>query len=434
MFLRNIIQEHSAEATPLIQKEVNFLKNVSQKHAAQSNIMDSVAEIGFLLQTTMRELIEPIAGLRPKPNDITEVLHLDRTQSWRISRIMSDECPYTVIYESPAPKGLGLIIDAAVKAGAKKKNATAAREIVDRYDKLIHLFPEGRTGLEGALASIVPKAKETANKKARKQVSMGMSQLLGLRASVRYVSGIMVPSSQIDTKADVVAVAGYIDLRRLRIGPSPTIFSGRSYTHTPAHLDPAVETLDGDLDPDPRLRLLSEFGSVPAEALTLETSGNELRLVLAPDYPAINDPVTVFFGQRIARSLDRHGVDGRTHEIVHHAPVLPAGINIFDTIIHKDLYSKAHPPRLTIERFGFNPITQSQKPDDTSYRMDEQPEIMELGSGLKKVHTRIVPQLSEMLNSVFDRIGQDPNEYLVYRTTIEHLPPGFAVTVWIPLD
>lgn len=396
--------------------------------------MLELANLGQKLQLSMRDLIEPLTGLRPRPNDIGEVLSLDRTQSWRLSRMMSDECPYTILYESPAPKGLGLIIDAAERAGSPAEAAQAARRVTKIYEGILQKFPEGRTGLDGALSARVPKAREATNKKALRQVSIGMSQLLGLRATVRYVSGILVPSENLDTKVDVVAAAGYVDLRRLRIGPAPVVFSGKIYTHKPGLNDPALETLDGDLDPDPRLRLLHQFGSIPPDALTLEPSGNELRLTLAPDFPKINTPITIFFGQRIARSLERYQVEDRTHEVVHHAPVLPADINIFDTIIHKDLYHQAKPPKLTIERFGFNPSTQSYKPDDTSYRMDDEPQAVGLGMGIKRINTREIPQLRDLQASVFERINHDPNDFYVYRTTIEYLPPGFAVTVWIPLD
>lgn len=399
-----------------------------------ADLMAELANLGQKLQLSMRDLIEPLTGLRPKPNDIGEVLTLDRTQSWRLSRMMSDDCPYTILYESPAPKGLGLIIDAAQRAGSPKEAVQAARLVVKIYEGILQKFPEGRTGLDGALSARVPKAREATNKKALRQVSIGMSQLLGLRATVRYVSGILVPSENLDTKVDVVAAAGYVDLRRLRIGPSPVVFSGKIYTRKPGRNDPALETLDGDLDPDPRLRLLHQFGSVPPDALTLEPSGSELRLTLAPDFPEINTPITIFFGQRIARSLERYQVEDRTHEVVHHAPVLPADINIFDTIIHKDLYHQAKPPRLTIERFGFNPSAQSYKPDDASYRMDDEPQAVGLGMGIKRINTREIPQLKDLLGSVFDRIKHDPNDFYVYRTTIEYLPPGFAVTVWIPLD
>ncbi len=410
----------------------------SQEHFPETegavDLMLELANLGQKLQLAMRDLIEPLTGLRPRPNDIGEVLSLDRTQSWRLSRMMSDECPYTILYESPAPKGLGLIIDAARRAGSPQEATQLARQVVQAYETLLHKFPEGRTGLDGALSAKVPKAREAANKKALRQVSIGMSQLLGLRATVRYVSGILVPSEHLDTKVDVVAAAGYVDLRRLRIGPSPVVFSGKVYTRKPGVHDPALETLDGDLDPDPRLRLLHQFGSIPPEALTLEPSGDELRLVLASDFPQINTPITIFFGQRIARSLERYQTQDRTHEVVHHAPVLPADINIFDTIIHKDLYHQAKPPKLTIERFGFNPSTQSYKPDDTSYRMDDEPQAIGLGMGIDRINTREIPQLKNLQASVFKRIKHNPNDFYVYRTTIEYLPPGFAVTVWIPLD
>ncbi len=421
------------DATPKREKIEKFPRNNSPEALGGTELMLELAELGQKLQLSMRNLIEPLTGIRPKPNDIGDVLSLDRTQSWRISRMMSDECPYTILYESPAPKGLGLIIDAALRAGSPPETGEAFRKTVAEYETLLRKFPEGRAGLDGALSACVPKARDAANKKARRQVSIGMSQLLGLRATVRYVSGVLVPSQNLDSKVDVVAAAGYVDLRRLRIGPSPVVFSGKIYTHTPGSNDPALETLDGDLDPDPRLRLLHQFGSVPPDALTLEPSGSELRLVLAPDFPEINVPITIFFGQRIARSLDRYRSEERTHEVVHHAPVLPADINVFDTIIHKDLYQRARPPRLTIERFGFNPSIQSHKPDDASYRMEDEPQAIGLGMGIKRINTREIPNLKDLMESVFGRIGHDPNDFYVYRTTIEYLPPGFSVTVWLPL-
>ncbi len=419
-------------------KKPRKVDNISPKCSPETisggDLMLELANLGQKLQLSIQDLLEPLTGLRPKPNDIGEVLSLDRTQSWRISRMMSDECPYTILYESPAPKGLRLIIDAAQRAGAPQEAVQSSLQVVKIYEAILQRFPEGRAGLDGALSAKVPKAREATSKKALRQVSIGMSQLLGLRASVRYVSGILVPSENLDTKVDVVAAAGYVDLRRLRVGPAPVVFSGKVYTHKPGLNDPALETLDGDLDPDPRLRLLHEFGSIPPEALTLEPSGSELRLTLAPDFPEINEPITIFFGQRIARSLERYQTDDRTHEVVHHAPVLPADINIFDTLIHKDLYHQAKPPRLTIERFGFNPSAQSYKPDDASYRMDDEPQAVGLGMGIKRINTREIPKLKDLQSSVFKRINHDPNDFFVYRTTIEYLPPGFAVTVWIPLD
>ncbi|MEM9374355.1 MAG: hypothetical protein AAGA55_12005, partial [Planctomycetota bacterium] len=347
--------------------------------------------MGDRLIACLSALLDPITGPDPKPNDIGSALTLDRTQSWRIHRIISADDPFTALHESPAPKGLGAIIDAAERAGGEADAVQEARRVVASFAALIHEFPDGRAGLDAALSAQVPKALQASIRSARKGVSAGMSQLLGLKAAVRYVGGIVAPSDGNDQTADVIAVAGYKDLRRLRVGPSPVVFSGRTYTQAPGPSEPALLTLDGGSDSDPRLRMLEDFCSIDAQALHLERSGAELRLSLTEDMPGVNETVTLFFGQRIARSLERFRSEGRGHEIVHHAPVLPSDINVFDTFIHKDLYPLADPPRVTVERFGFNPVVQSRKPDDRAYRVDDIEALTSLGTGLDRVAIRAVP-------------------------------------------
>jgi hypothetical protein len=399
----------------------------------ETDLFQKLDDLGQRLIDSFVLLLTPIVGSEPKPNDIGDALALDRTQSWRVHRILTASDPLTALHESPAPKGLGAIIDAAERAGGDGQALQAARRAAAAFAAVIHEFPDGRAGLDAALSGRVPKALDAAIKSARKGVSAGMSQLLGLRAAVRYVGGIITPSPDLATTADVIAVAGYKDLRRLRMGPSPIVFSGRTYTQSPRAGDPALLTIDGKTDPDPRLRMLEPYCSIPADALQLERSDDELRLTLAPDMPSVNEVVTLFFAQRIARSLARHRMEGRECEIVHHAPVLPSDVNVFDTFIHKDLFPKASPPKVTVERFGFNPVVQSRKPDDRAYRVDDIETLSVLGHGLRQAPLRAIPNLTEIMTFVFGQAGLDPDDYRLYRTSVEYLPPGFAVVVWLPL-
>lgn len=404
---------------------------------APPELDERLRALGLELRRTLADLLEPLTGPDPRPADIGEVLGIDRTQSWRISRVLLTDDPYAILHETPAPKGLALIVDAAERAGAPTAAARAMRQSIAAFAGLLHEFPDGRAGLEGALSSRVPRAEEASLKAARKKITQGMGQLLGLRAAVRYVASILVPSPGHEALADVVAVAGYRDLRRMRIGPSPVVFSGRTYTRLANAAAPALVTLEGADDPDPRLRLLDDFSELTPEALSLEQSGEELRLVLMPDQPAVNEPITMFFAQRVARSLDRsmaaRGPGDPRHEIVHHAPVLPSDVNVFDTLIHRDLFPSADPPAVTLERFGFNPARQVGKPDDAAYRVDSDIDTRRLGWGVRRATVRAVPRLPELLETVFRRIGEDPQDYRMYRTTMEHVPPGFAVVVWIEL-
>jgi hypothetical protein len=106
---------------------------------------------------------------------------------------------------------------------------------------------------------------------------------------------------------------------------------------------------------------------------------------------------------------------------------------VFDTFIHKDLFPKASPPRVTVERFGFNPVVQSRKPDDRAYRVDDIETLSVLGHGLRQAPLRAIPNLTEIMTFVFGQAGLDPDDYRLYRTSVEYLPPGFAVVVWLPL-
>ena len=389
--------------------------------------------VGDELRLALADLLEPLTGPEPKPADIGEVLELDRTQAWRISRVLLARDPFEILHETPAPKGLSLIVEAAERAGAPSSAAKRMRHAIAGFAGLLHEFPDGRSGLAGALSDRVPRAEEASHKAAKKKIVQGMGQLLGLRAAVRYVASVVRPSAGHDTLADVVALAGYKELRRLRVGPAPVVFSGKTYTRVEGSAAPAVETLEGTTDPDPMLRLLSEFSELPPDALQLEESGRELRLKLGPDQPPLNEPITLFFAQCIARSLDRYRTGEPRHELVHHAPVLPSDVNVFDTLIHKDLFPTSDPPMATVERFGFNPQMQAGKPEDAAFRVEVPPPAKSLGNGLRRMTLRSVPRLGDMLAELFRRIGEDPNDYRVYRTTVSHLPPGFAVLFWLEM-
>lgn len=394
---------------------------------------DRVAGLSEELGHVFRALIEPIAGSSPRPADVQERLGLDKTQAWRVVKLMSTGDPFEAIYESPAPKGLHSVIRAAEACGGDPEALSKARDVTELFENMLSEFPDGRAGLDATLAAHVPKAREALYRDARRKTAQGMAQIFGVRASARYSAAIAVPSKEDGVSADVVLLTGYIGFRRLRSGPKPIVFAGRHYNAVPGAEPPRLLTLDGSGDSDPRLRYLEDFSTLPASKLDLEMSGEELRLMLAPGEPGVNEPVTMFFGQRIARGLRRNKVDDRVFEVINNLLKSPSDVAVFDTLIHKDLYLKADPPRLTIERFGFNPVRQSSRFDDSAYRVDDSLAAVALGEGLSRSPSREVPRLREVLESVFAKSGEYPADYRLYRATQVYPLPGFSVVTWLPL-
>lgn len=394
---------------------------------------ERVAGLSEELAIAFRALIEPLVGSSPRATDVQERLGLDKTQSWRVVKLMGGEDPFEAVYESPAPKGLLGIIRAADAAGASAEAIAQAEDAVELYETLLAEFPDGRAGLDAALAAHVPKARDALYRDARRKMAQGMAQIFGVRAAARYSAAIIVPSADDDVSCDVVLLTGYVGFRRLRSGPKPIVFAGRHYKAVPGAEPPRLLTLDGRGDDDPRLRYMDAFSTLPASKLDLEMSGEELRLMLAAGEPGVNEPVTMFFGQRIARGLRRHKIDDRPFEVINNLLKSPSDAAVFDTLIHKDLYPDADPPKLTIERFGFNPTRQSGRFEDDAFRIEDSIAAKSLGIGLARSPSREVPRLKEVLESVFTTSGADPADYRLYRATQVYPLPGFSVVTWLGL-
>lgn len=401
--------------------------------AVRGALDDRLAGIAETLAAAFRFLIEPLAGSSPRATDIQDLLGIDKTQSWRLVKLMGSADPFEAIYETPAPKGLLGIIRAADEAGASAAGVSQARDAVDLFEAFLAEFPDGRAGLDAALAAHVPKARDALYRDARRKMAQGMAQIFGVRAAARYSAAVLMPSPEDSVSVDVVVLTGYVGFRRLRSGPKPIVFTGKHYSQVPGASAPTLLTLDGDQDDDPRLRYIESFSSLPSSKLDMETSGDQIRLMLSEGEPSVNEPVTMFFGQRIARTLKRYQIDERGFEVINNSLKSPSDVAVFDTLIHEDLYPAADPPRITIERSGFNPQRQASRFEDAAFRIDDTIEARPLGTGLERSPSREVPQLRAVLESVFKRCGESADRYRLYRATQVYPLPGFSVVTWLPL-
>ncbi len=419
---------------PFMRPIPGLLEALQSAMPSKGSLDNRMAGIAEELGVAFRALIEPLAGSSPRAADVQEQLGLDKTQSWRVVKLMSSEDPFEALYESPAPKGLEGIARAASAAGASAESVSAAHDAIERYANLIGEFPDGRAGLDAALAAHVPKARDELSRDARRKTAQGMAQIFGVRAAARYSAAILTPSPDDDVSVDVLLVTGYIGFRRLRSGPEPIVFASRHYKPVPGAEPPRTLTLEGGTEDDPRLRYIEAFSTLPASKLDMRNSGDEVRLLLAEGEPGVNEPVTMFFGQRIARALKRSQVDERSFEIVNNLLKSPSDVAVFDTLIHESLYPSADPPTLTIERFGFNPVRQASCFEDNAFRVDDGIEAKSLGKGLARSTSREVPELREVLASVFQRCGLSSEAFRLYRATQVYPLPGFSVVTWLPLE
>lgn len=394
---------------------------------------ERVAALAQDLAAAFRGLIDPLTGPNPRPTRVQSLLGIDKTQSWRLVKLMALENPFEAIHESPAPIGLLAIVSSAEKIGGNAEAAGLVRDVIQRFDGMLAEFPDGRTGLNAAVAAHVPKAREALYRDARRKLAQSMAQLPGVRTQTRYAAGILIPSSIDTVSVDAVVLTGYIGFRRLRSGTKPIMFVRQPHDSVPGTGAPEMLTLDGERDEDPMRRYMEEFSTLPASGIRLQPSGGQVRMMLGEHEPGVNEPVTMFFGQRLARVLTRHQIDHRVYDLMNMMVSSSSDAVILDVFIHESLYPDADPPLLTVEHAAFNPQQQRSCFEDDSFRVDDSLVLRPMGTGLDRSSSEEVPGLRRMLESAFARSKADPGEFRLYRATQVYPLPGFSMVTWLPL-
>ena len=105
----------------------------------------------------------------------------------------------------------------------------------------------------------------------------------------------------------------------------------------------------------------------------------------------------------------------------------PAELLVSDHIVHRSLF-----PGMERELRVYSELISSTARDDAD-RLHVSERLQFLGEGLHRIRTADVPNYAEMLTEAFARIGFDPNDFGVYRTSMRYPPIPASVMVKHPL-
>ena len=182
------------------------------------SLLGSIERVGQALISSFRLLLETAVGPSPRVTDLINALGIDKTQASRVVRAIGARTPYEALHEISAPRGLALIVEAAREQGAPTDICHEAEDAVESFSNLLEGFPDGRAGLNSVLASRVPRAKEAADRDARRSVFKGFVHLRGYRIDAVYIAAIFLPSAANPDTVAFASVSSRIGLRRLRPG------------------------------------------------------------------------------------------------------------------------------------------------------------------------------------------------------------------------
>lgn len=386
------------------------------------------------LRVVLTPLVRQAAGAGARPSTLARSLDIDRTLAARILRAVRSHDSLLVLQEIPSPHGLRIFLDASLRAGISQQLYDDAADIVRQFEHLIHEFPGGRSALDAAVAAWAPEIRDRSERSAKQAVFKSMSCLLGYHAEATVSTVIIQPAAN-GQRCDAISIMAKEGLRRIRAS-MPITVCGRSFLQQ--DVDPAVapivETIDGR--PCPHASepcLLEDFCSQPIPTLQVIEQGKLFLYTLDESDPPINVPVTIASALVMRNAYARYRTDENHFEWEEIVPRIPTRNLIMDLIIRDDAFAGVTPmPRSRLYGLAKRPV----QPDEPSFHLDQLDlslPIEFLGAGRFDLRIQEFPRYSEMVDSLFNRVGWDRQRFRAFRCRVQYPVPLVAITHWLKL-
>jgi hypothetical protein len=350
---------------------------------------------------------------------------VDKVLTSRALKAARSREPLAVVYLAPGPEPLRKLLRAARKGAVAPELIAEAEEAVRQFETLICQEAGDRSALDTMISGWLLEARSVFDLRRKQSAFRAMSQLLGA-ASGTTLSVVMLHPSEDGVNLDLVCIAGFYGLQRLRMG-SAVKFSTRRMVKAERPRTPC--TLAGKpIDGVDGLRL-DEFSSKPPAQVNVFRVGEVLHYALAGDRLGPRAATDLVFAE-VNRAELRHVLpnEPQRRRFVSSDVTVPTKLLLFDTLLHEDVYPGAE-PELFLYDTSFDGAADVNDPARDIDRLDIYEAIQYLGTGIGKFHTTDVRRYRELLRHVCSSLGWDGERFRGYRCRVEYPIYGTQVTM-----
>jgi len=372
------------------------------------------------------ELLTSLGSDPQDPQAMSRQFGLNKNLAWKISKIVQADDPSVALQQMPGSAGTKIFLQRIEKAGAKPELLKTARRAVEEYEQLIRVHSGDRATLEMMGSELSPSGRQQRDEYHRKLLFQGASSVWGVQARVMSKVGIVAPGKMAGM-LDFASVSALIDFRRLR--PQVTWAMATRYWNNDdgsKMVMPQREAIDPAFNDDDRAPFIGEFCSQPLPELRSfpTATGTSFELV---EGPVGNTGATSCVLGTIQRGIPYYRSDA--NEWGEHSAICdtPAELLIVDLFIHSDLAFAIPPEALLISELRGAVRHPCDQRDRNRLPLNEP--LQDLGIGPLLLAAPEVPRYSQMVQSVFDRSGWDPQAFHVFRMKIAYPPCPTALVL-----
>jgi len=369
----------------------------------------------------LAEMVAAVDVDATRPQQMARDVGLDKSLSWKLSRILSDDDAVATAMHLPGKAGIRIVLKSFEKAGASTASLDALRAAVAAFDRVIETHCGDRETLDLMLGHLRRDGNGQHDETQRKKSFQGNSAIWGVQARVHLAAHLVAPNAGDPEMIDYAIVSGLVDFRRLRNDVPWAVASVRSYSDDGSPLPPEdFEPLDPSVAAN-EAPLLREFSTQPAPRfrITAGTAGTT-RYEIAEGPVGKSGAITCLTGWASRHSHPRHRTEHDTFGEHLVNLITPAELLIFDLFVHRALEFNLPPQVMLYSQLPGGPVYPNTGREQGLLPLRET--MIDLGAGRPDVITPEIPRYHALAEMAMRRLGGSPDDYQGYRLKMRYPP------------
>ncbi len=362
------------------------------------------------LRGALAELLASVGADATQSQEMARQFGLNKNLTWKISKIIREDDPYSAIAHIPGKSGMNIFIKSLQKAGAPGKIVASVRGAISEFDRMVEVHSGDRETLEMMLGNLTSGGEQQRSEAQRKLSYRGNSATWGVRARVQLCVNFIAPSDDPDW-ADLAWLSGLVDFRRLRRDATWAMASTRKVEDDGTIMPlGAIEPIDTRYAADDVAPLLGDFCSDPIPEIRLVTGADGMMRYELVEGPVGNTAAATCVIGILGRSFVRRTRTVNDTLGEHGARLYtPVELLIHDLFVHRDMEHALSPEMFLYSQMPGGPVYPTSGRDRGMLPLHEI--THERGGCPPDLVTPELPQYGRMIQTVADRAGWDLNDF-----------------------
>lgn len=397
---------------------------------------DEARRVLLRVRAAFAQVVDSLPGDIRRPNELSKALKLDNKFAWKIIKVSHQADLFQLARHVPGGPGVELFLQAASRKRVSGTRLGAVRAAIDELDEFIMQHAGSRATLEKMLLSFSADGRSGLDIAQRKAAFEANSYLWGVQARTQVFIDFFHPSED-DGRLDLVAIRGFVDLRRIRPGVPWTIsrvkMADDSARVIPGAQRQPLDPVPADPALNPEVPLLRDFSTNPLPKLRrVPVSEGFVEYELAPGDVGNTGGVTCLSAEIVPSAVSYRRSDTNRWACALTQARTPCEAVVVGWFIHESLFGPIRPELEVYSELRGGPFV-SPLDNRERDRLPCQETVEYLGKGAAVVPTQYIPNFTTMIEHVFARTGWNADEYDVYRAEIPYPVVPSSILVKHPL-